>query len=99
MTTLVFRDKVPYTLYSNIPAWDEHYLILPGKYVVTSREYFPGQAFEVIEAQVEVVSAKKRSIFCGVGIGEPTGPEPGEVLTLTIAVSKIRQGSYLRVVR
>lgn len=89
MTAITITAKVPYTRYSQVPAWDEHYELLPGTYEVYSQEYHKGYPFDAIKARVEVVCAKKFVLWGGVAYGKGQGPDKGEIVEIEIPVKKI----------
>lgn len=82
---LNITEKVPYTVYSEIPRWDAHYKILPGSYESTidgDLNYFTVKA--------EVIDNSTPSLFGGVPIGkDTTGDVEGTITELDITISKV----------
>lgn len=78
--------ETPWTITSEIPAWDEHYVLLPGEYPLKCERV---GVFAAVQARV--VSAKKAELWGGVPIGPGTGPDQGDLVTVHIHVNKLRR--------
>ena len=91
LSTTTISHETRYTLSCEIPAWDEHYVILPGEYAIRVKSYFEGHAFLVARVKARVVHAKKSALWGGVAVTKGTGPDAGTIVDIDVPLDRISQ--------